>query len=322
MSRSLRELETPEDGPAADLLEAISRGDFAEAAEALEQVQEQLESGAMSEAERASMEQELESLSEQLEQLAADNSAVQEALRQAGLDPQLANDPQALQQAMEQADQLSEQQKQDLQELVEAEQLSEEQLKQLAEAAEQMCKECQGGSSGEAGQKLSQQLSKMEQLKQMLKQAEQTSGQCRSQCQSLGQQLSQTPGSAPGSRSLGQEQQIARTDTDTESTQASTSATGGPVVAEQQVDGMLRTGESVASFREVLSQSREGFEDAFNDDRLPRKYHDLIKRYFGDADEVTEAVEFDAEQVKEPATDGEGGADAPAPPEEDSGSGE
>ena len=320
MRRSLRDLEGSEQDGTAELLDALSRGEFAEAAEELEAIQEQLERGDLSESERSSMAEEFRSLSDQLQELADDRGELQDALRQAGLDPQLANDQEALQQAMEQAEQLSEQQKQDLQELVESQQLSKEELQQLSEATEQMAKECKGGeseSAGESGQKLSRQLSKMEQLKQMLKQARDTSEQCRSQCQSLGEALGARPGSTPGPRGRGQEQASRTTDTDTEGVQAATTPSGGPVIGEQPVEGMLRTGESRASFQEVLSKSREGFDDAFNDDRLPRKYHDLIKYYFGDAGEVTEAVEYDAEQ----ATESGDGAAAPEPPaEEDSGS--
>ena len=83
---------------------------------------------------------------------------------------------------MEQAEQLSEQQKQDLQELVESQQLSKEELQQLSEATEQMAKECKEANPNPRASpvKLSRQLSKMEQLKQMLKQARDTSEQCRS----------------------------------------------------------------------------------------------------------------------------------------------
>ena len=75
------------------------------------------------------------------------------------------------------------------------------------------------------------------------------------------------------------------------------------------------------------------FDDAFNDDRLPRKYHELIKHYFGDAGEVTEAVEFDAGQAQDTPEQGDSGDEPepapepepepePEPPAEESGSGE
>ena len=79
---------------------------------------------------------------------------------------------------------------------------------------------------------------------------------------------------------------------------------------------MLRTGESRFVPGGAVEVG-EGFDDAFNDDRLPRKYHDLIKYYFGDAGEVTEVVEYDAEQATE---SGDGAASPEPPAEEDSGS--
>ncbi|MDG2201796.1 MAG: hypothetical protein P8K80_11520 [Phycisphaerales bacterium] len=330
---ALEKLDVPEDGPASEMIKALSRGDFAKAAEAMESLQKELASGDMSESQRDELAEELESLTDQLEKLASDTSALKEALKQAGLDPQLANDGQALQQAMDQADQLSEQQKQQLMELVESQELTEGELRKLSEASKEMCKNCKDGSASGAGEKLGRQLSKMEQLKQMLQQAKQTSKQCRGQCQSLGQSLGNKPGSMPGPRSRGSEQQVAETETATESAQANTSAAGGPIAGEQQVDGMLRTGESVATFQDIISRSQEGFDDAFNDDRLPRKYHELIKHYFGDAGEVTEAVEFDAGQAQDTPEQGDSGDEPepapepepepePEPPAEESGSGE
>ena len=156
----------------------------------------------------------------------------------------------------------------------------------------------------------------MDRKKKMLQQAKKASGECRSQCQSLGESL----GNKPGSRSRGSEQQLVETETGTELVQAVTKRQDGAVVSEQPVDGVLRTGESGATFQEVISRSRQGFDEAFNDDRLPRKYHDLIKYYFGDAGQVTEAVEFDAERAESSTPADE------APPEskdaEESGSGE
>ena len=160
----------------------------------------------------------------------------------------------------------------------------------------------------------------MEQMKQMLKQARETSGQCRSKCQSLGEQIGGRPGSTPGRQGRGQEQAVLPTETGTEGVQAATTAEGGAVIAEQQVEGMLRTGESRVNFEDVLSKSRDGFDDAFNDDRLPRKYHDLIKYYFGDAGEVTEAVEYDAGQADDATKDDAADGEPTAPSDEDSGS--
>jgi len=312
LKKSLEQLDVPQEGPASEMIEALSKGDFAAAAEAMESLQDELASGTIPESQRAELADELESLSDQLDRLASDTTVLQDALKQAGLDSQLANDKKALQQAMDQADQLSEQQKQQLMELVESLELTEEELRQLAEASKEMCKNCKDGAASGAGEKLSRQLSKMEQLKQMLQQAKKTSKQCRGQCQSLGRSLGNSPGTTPGLLTRGNEQQVAETDTQTESAQASTDAAGGPITGEQRVDGMLRSGESVATFQDIISRSQEGFDDAFNDDRLPRKYHELIKHYFGDAGEVTEAVEFDAEQAEEPPAPGEAG-DEPDP---------
>ncbi len=350
LRKSLKDIDVPQEGPASEMLDALSEGDFEAAAEALQSIEEELASGALDPQQRKELSDELDSLSQQLQQQADDSTEMKEALRQAGLEPQLADDAEALEQAMEQADQLSEQQKQQLKELVESNEMAEQDLRELSEAAEEMSKNCEQGSDSDSesqsqsqsqsessqsesqsaskaqseseakdsgsGSKLSKQLSKMDRKKKMLQQAKKASGECRSQCQSLGESL----GNKPGSRSRGSEQQLVETETGTELVQAVTKRQDGAVVSEQPVDGVLRTGESGATFQEVISRSRQGFDEAFNDDRLPRKYHDLIKYYFGDAGQVTEAVEFDAERAESSTPADE------APPEskdaEESGSGE
>ena len=85
------------------------------------------------------------------------------------------------------------------------------------------------------------------------------------------------------------------------------------MIGRMETEAPLRAGESTRSFQDIKSRSAEGFDDAFNDARLPRKYHELIKHYFGNAGEVTDAVEYDAAK----AGDDEATKTEPAAPSDD-----
>ena len=88
--------------------------------------------------------------------------------------------------------------------------------------------------------------------------------------------------------------EVAEDDTETSARQDSTGSTGGPVIGQMEAEGPLRVGQSSKSFDDIMSRSAEGFDEAFSDAQLPRKYHELIKHYFGNAEEVTDAVDYDA----------------------------
>ena len=90
--------------------------------------------------------------------------------------------------------------------------------------------------------------------------------------------------------------EVARDETGSSMRQASGESGDGPVIGQTKTDGPLEVGESgrSLSFEEIVARSQDGFDDAFNEGQLPRKYHELIKYYFGDAGEVTDAVEYDA----------------------------
>ena len=63
----------------------------------------------------------------------------------------------------------------------------------------------------------------------------------------------------------------------------------GTIIAKQLFEGgMLTTGESTSVVKKtVLTQSRET-EQAITDEEVPRKYHDLLRHYFGQLEELTE----------------------------------
>ena len=135
LKRDLRELGQAE-GETAKLTEKLASGDFSEAKKELGDLAKKLESGEMSEAEKAAVRNSLENMAKSLEALAAKQESMKEALEKAGLDAQLASNPEALKRAIEQAQNLSEQQREELKKAVDAAQRSQQALKKLANSAQ------------------------------------------------------------------------------------------------------------------------------------------------------------------------------------------
>ena len=143
---SLPEME----GSAKPLSEALKSGDLQEAMKQLEQLAKQAESSDAKQA--AEAKQALSQMSNALQQLAANQRGAMQALKEAGMDPALASNPQQAQQAIEQNQQLTPQQKQALQKKMQASQKAAEQCKNLGNSMQPSGKP---GSMGEAQKQLS-----------------------------------------------------------------------------------------------------------------------------------------------------------------------
>jgi hypothetical protein len=179
MRRALSEVDSAEEGEARELSEALKKGDFSEARKALEEMQQKLESSEMSEEDREELAKALEEMAEQLKKASENKESLEEALRRAGLDPSLANNPEALEQAMKQASGLNQQQLQQLKQMANAQQSACKDCKGMSDAMSQMAKQAKNGQSGKNGQQMQQMLSDAEQMQQMLMQAQSAKGQCK-----------------------------------------------------------------------------------------------------------------------------------------------
>lgn len=144
-----------QDGPGAELSDAMRQGDFKRAGEELQEIINQLEAGEMSEEMREALAQNLQQMAEQIEEMAAQQKALEDALADAGLDPQLANNPQAMQQAIEQSTALNQEQKDQLQQQAQAKQQAQQAMQQMAQMMQKMAGQCQNPGGGD-GQKQGQ----------------------------------------------------------------------------------------------------------------------------------------------------------------------
>ncbi|MEE2907205.1 MAG: hypothetical protein VX527_05155 [Planctomycetota bacterium] len=301
LEESLESLDTSKESPIQDLVEALKKSDFTQAKETLSKLQEKIDSGEMSDSERAEVADALESLSEQLQEQADNQESMREALKQAGLDPELANDPQALKQALEQATDLNESQKQQLEDKSEANEQSKKMLEQLSEASQEACEQCRGGEEGEEGkpgscQGMSEKLGAMEQLQQMLQKAQDAQSACQSQCDKLGEGLAkQQACNAAGEKGLGESVGSEQTETNVVAEEQRSEAGDGPIASRVPVDRELVVGESTMTLQQAQQAASEGFDEALDESPLPRQYHDALKHYFSDREAVESAMEADTE---------------------------
>lgn len=317
--KMMAQLKAPEEGLGKDLADALASGDFAEAQRALEAMQDALAEGTMSPEQKEALAQQLENVAEQLQQLAEKQEQLAEALKQAGLNPQLAANPDALQQALQQAQNLNQQQKQQLMQMAQAQQAAQQMCQGLGGACQAMAQAAQQagqgtpGQAGEGFQQAMDQLNQMEALQQMLAQAQAMAGECQGACQGLGQGLGDSwkPGGGMGKRGQGAggEAPMAPTPTGTTATKENAPVGPGQIIARTLVQGVPIRGESRASMKAVQAALEQGYDEALEEDPLPRVYHETLKHYFGELKEQVRAIaeEPAAAPADAPPASGDGG---------------
>jgi hypothetical protein len=148
---ALAKLELPPDSsPARDFAESLKQGDFKAAKEALAKLQEAVKADSgLSKEEREKLAKDLEAAAKQLDALAKDPSKLAEALKNAGMDPSLANNPAALQQAIQSSQQLNESQKQALRQMAQASQDAQQKLSQMSKQCDSMSGQCRNPQQGQ-----------------------------------------------------------------------------------------------------------------------------------------------------------------------------
>ncbi len=297
----LDQLKTPRDGPGKELAEALAAGDFKAAQEALAKLAQDIQNGNLTDEQKQQLARQMKDVAQQLQQLAQQQQQLQDALRQAGLDPQLAQKPQALQQAIANNPNLNQQQKQQLQQMAQAQQAAQQMCQGLGQGFNQMAQGLMQGQMNPGGQ-LGDQLNELEALQQLLQQAQAAAGACQGQCQGLGQGLGmqqamnmwrQGRGGAFGNRGQGAggKAPISPTPTGTKLVHSPSQTTPGDIIARQFIDGPVIVGESNAQLKAVAAAVSEGFDEAQSDDQVPPKYWEAHMHYFGELKKRIEATE-------------------------------
>lgn len=290
LSSALSKLKTSEqDGLASELTKAMKSGDFQAAKEAIEKLQQMAENGEMSPEQKEQLAKALDDLSKQLARMAEDRKALEDALRQAGMDPNLAQNPQQLQQQIQNNQNLSQQQKQQLQQMAQAQQAASQMCQGMAGAMGQMAQGMQSGNGQQSSQgagQMAQMLSDAENLRQMMKEAQAMANRIAGQCQGLGQGLGQGMGQGGMGQSPGQgaggEAPLAKTPTSTRIEKIDNKDNNADIIASTMFDGPIVKGESTIQFRQAALSNAESYADGVKDEQIPRKYHEALQRYFGE----------------------------------------
>ena len=320
MQKALAELNTSDSSEAKELSEALREGDFSKAKKALEELQNKMNDKDMTEEERQKLAEDMQKMAEQLQKAAQNQDALKEALRRAGMDPALANNPQALKQAMQQNSGLNQQQMQQLQQMMNAQQTASQQCQNMSNAMKQMAQQCKGGQLGKGGQQMQNSLSQSEQMQQMLMMAQSAKNQCSGgSCSSNtvnvlpskpppGSKPSQGQGgfgSRPGAGGSGN-MPIQETRFSTRLQKENVELLeGGDIISRQLVDSDAPVvGQSNLELQVVADKIIRSWEEGVDEQAVPSHLRDVHKHYFG---EMKKRIDARRQTSPEPAA-----AEAPA----------
>lgn len=293
--QKLAGLKKPANTPteAGEFMKAMQKGDFSEAQSALQKMQEAMQQpGGMSPEQQEQLKQALENIAKQLEQMAKQQDALEQALADAGLDRNLANDMNALQQAIQNANNLNQAQKDALQQMMQNQQFANQQCQNMAQA-------CQNRSNGQNAQQLAQamqgmagHLSDLEMMQMSMKdmQAQMANlqklmGQA-GQCQNPGDAMSwfanlqgQTGGKGGRGEGGGQmDSEMAAFQLQREKSIGKNQ--GGPIVGSTLIEAGQIKGESVQQFSEAVQAGAAEASQAIEELTVPREYQEAVKGYF------------------------------------------
>ena len=305
MQQMLRRLRGSTDPFSQQLRTALAKGDFAQAANLLGQLQKDLATGKLSDQQRRDVAQQLQQLAKELAKLAQQKRDLEQELEKLGLDKKLAQmDEQQLKQALQQQGLKQEQIDQLLKKMA-ASQAAAGKCSGLAQALAA----CGAGAGGLSADELSEAMDQLDALESMhqqtmllqagLDEVSRFIGQ-------LGEGMCQGPGGQSpwqegwsnrfGSGSGGPGMGFGPRDSDTEG-QTGTKATRtrnasgeGPVIASWYFKDTQVKGEARRDFTEVVQAGRTSAAEAISENQIPRKYEDAVKKYFGELEQRGKAT--------------------------------
>lgn len=323
-----------------ELSKALTAGNFSQAKQELEKLKQQAQNagqaGGMSEAQKKEMAKQIDDLAKQMDKMAKNQQALEKQLQAAGVDPKLAGDPNALKKALEQASNLSSEQKQQMQQAAQAQQQAQQSMQQMSQSMQQMSQCMNNGDSQgmqQSAQSAQGQLSELEQMSQEMamaaaaqseaqQQMQQMGGQCQGgQCNGDGQgqnqnsssqwakNWSQRNGQRTGSgNQSGGTRGADQADFEKVDRKSIGKIGQGPIVGTRLVEGESLKGESKAELVAAVTQADQAATEAIENNTIPREYHDAIKSYFGRLKDKTGAKT--PAKPSEPVEPGEAAKDA------------
>lgn len=312
IKQELKQLKTPGDGPLTDLSLQLAKGDFQKASAELSKLLEKVQSGQLSDEQKAKLAEQLKQMQAQLEKLAADQKELEKALEKAGLDKKLGADPEALKKALEESKNLTDEQKKQLQKQAQAQSQACKACNSMSASMGKMCRNMgkdgmsQEGMEGAEG--LAGQMSELEQMASEMAMADAAMSKCEgslaalesfSECNNpgMGDCEGMIPGTAPFKSGWSEKMGAGRGGPgrsrgggdpgETEAKYAAekkkfeTKNQGGPIISSRLVEGDSIKGESAEQFAAAAAAAQASATEAIENNVYPREYHDAIKHYFG-----------------------------------------
>jgi len=295
LQQRLRQLRGSTDPLAQKMRMALAKGEFAQAAQILRDLQKQMAEGNLSEAKRKDLAEQLQKLAEELRKLAEQKRELQDELEKLGFKKDLA---QLIQQQLRQA--------------LEQQGLKGELVEQLMDkmaACQGACGLCAGlaqamggvglGAAGFSGDELSSaigQLDAMESLRQQAIMLRASLDEIARYVEFLGDDMSwglnasALPGELPNPYGIGVNKARSRAEneefqTATKATRAQSETGSGPLVASWYFKDMQVKGEAQRDFVEVVQAGRASAAEAISENRIPRRYEQAVKEYFSQLEE-------------------------------------
>jgi hypothetical protein len=288
MQRRMQALEMPKLSNMQPMVADMKNGKFDEAKQEFKKLQEQLESDDLSEEEKEQLKKALEDLAEQLRKLSESSDALSSALASAGMNSNFSDNLDAAAKAVQNAKDLTEEQKKKLLEMIKSQQ-------QASKMCQNMSKSCKSCANGKPSDGMENELAKLNAMKMFKTEAEMAKNACQNAAQGMctgsGSGKEGTGGSGEGN---GGQNPLQETETTSIAQKSPVQTLEGTIIARQLFEGgLLTTRESTATVREtVLAQKRDS-EQAIVDEEVPRRYHDLLRHYFGQLEELTEPSDED-----------------------------
>jgi len=290
----LKKLRAGREGPAGELDRALARSDFREAAEQARKLREQVREANLSDEARQALAEQLEKLTRQLEGLADEARCRREALADAGLDEALAElDDEQLPEALKDQG-LTDEQVRQLLEKMDAQRRACEALGRLTKSTGR-CGRCAGaGELTEAElAELIERLHELEAAEGRLTLLEEGLDDIEDAVALLGagqggltlpvdMQDDPRTGSGMGTgRASGKRPSDDGGETGLQASGVKNRPGEGQVIASWYFQGGQVKGEARRELTEVIQAAKDGAAEALNENRIPRKYEESVKKYFG-----------------------------------------
>lgn len=294
VQQMLQRLRGSTDPFSQQLRTALAKGDFAQAANLLGQMQKDLASGKLTDQQRKDMTQQLQQLAKEMQKLAEQKRDLEQELEKLGLDKKLAQmNEQQLKQALLQQG-LKPEQVQQLMQKAAASQMAANNCSGLAQAMAA----CGAGAGELSADDLSNALDQLNALESMQQQAMLLRasldrvaeclgglgngiGEGRQGSWREGDPNRMSSGTGGPGRGFGPRDSDKEGQTANKTTRAKNASGEGPVIASWYFKDTQVKGEAKRDFTEVVQAGRANAAEAISENEIPRKYEDAVKKYFG-----------------------------------------